>query len=96
MTRVFKHKLAKPNFEKTYGFGLGTITAVCPLQRHITCELYDPTVPIYESNLDQHRGERILFFGTNTNTNNIRNQNFDRIRIMCYSNNIPILDTINV
>ena len=27
------------------------------------------------------RGERILFFGPNTNTNNIRNQNFDRIRI---------------
>ena len=27
------------------------------------------------------RGERILFFGPNTNTNIIRNQNFDRIRI---------------
>ena len=27
------------------------------------------------------RGERILFFGPNTNTNNIRNQNFDRIWI---------------
>ena len=27
------------------------------------------------------RGERILFFGSNTNTNIIRNQNFDRIRI---------------
>ena len=27
------------------------------------------------------RGERILFFGPNTNMNNIRNQNFDRIRI---------------
>ena len=29
----------------------------------------------------ESRGERILFFGPNTNTNNIRNQNFDRIRI---------------
>ena len=29
----------------------------------------------------QHRGEQILFFGPNTNTNNIRNQNFDQIRI---------------
>ena len=28
-----------------------------------------------------NRGERILFFGPNTNTNIIRNQNFDRIRI---------------
>ena len=27
------------------------------------------------------RGERILFFGPNTNTNIIRNQNLDRIRI---------------
>ena len=27
------------------------------------------------------RGERILFFGPNTNTNIIRNQNFDQIRI---------------
>ena len=27
------------------------------------------------------RGERILFFWPNTNTNNIRHQNFDRIRI---------------
>ena len=27
------------------------------------------------------RGERILFFGPNTNTNNIRNQILDRIRI---------------
>ena len=62
MTRVFKHKLPKPNFEKTYGFGLGTITAVCPLQRHITCELYDPTVPIYESNLDQQPHKNITRF----------------------------------
>ena len=29
----------------------------------------------------QNRGERILSFGPKTNTNNIRNQNFDRIRI---------------
>ena len=29
----------------------------------------------------QIRGERILCFRPNTNTNNIRNQNFDRIRI---------------
>ena len=29
----------------------------------------------------ENRGERILFFGLNTNTNIIRNQNFDRIRI---------------
>ena len=28
-----------------------------------------------------NRGERILFFGPNTNSNIIRNQNFDRIRI---------------
>ena len=28
------------------------------------------------------RGERILFFWPNTNTNNIRHQNFDRIRII--------------
>ena len=27
------------------------------------------------------RGERILFFGPNTNMNNIRNQNFDQIQI---------------
>ena len=27
------------------------------------------------------RGERILFFGPITHTNNIRNQNFNRIRI---------------
>ena len=27
------------------------------------------------------RGERILFFGSNTNTNNIRNQILDQIRI---------------
>ena len=31
--------------------------------------------------LIQLRGERILFFGPNTNTNNIRNQILDRIRI---------------
>ena len=36
----------------------------------------------YEEKLKYlNRGERILFFGPNTNTNNIRNQNFDRIRI---------------
>ena len=29
----------------------------------------------------RYRGERILFFGPNRNTNIIRNQNFDRIRI---------------
>ena len=29
-----------------------------------------------------NRGERILFFGPNTNTNNIRNQILDRIRIL--------------
>ena len=64
MTRVFKHKLAKPNFEKTYGLGLGTtaVCGLCPLQTHITCELYDPTVPIYESNLDQQPHKNITRF----------------------------------
>ena len=81
------------------------------------------------------RGVRILFFGQNTNSNNIWNQKFDRIRIriifvflewantnniraqifgriqiqirvqnrtwiririICYSNNIRILNTINI
>ena len=35
----------------------------------------------FENSANRFRGERILFFGPNTNTNNIRNQILDRIRI---------------
>merc|ERR1711978_633637 len=42
------------------------------------------------------RGERILFFGPNTNTNIIRNQNFDRIVLLANTEyRIPNPNTTN-
>ena len=61
------------------------------------CTFLPPSPPLQFSE-SQFRGERILFFWPNTNTNNIRVQNCARIRIqiICYSNNIRILNTINI
>ena len=56
--------MAKANYDKTYGLGLGTtaVCGLCPLQRRITFELYVSTVPIYESNLDQQPHKNITRF----------------------------------
>ena len=49
---------------------LNTKLVLCYLPRIVNCQEIS------------YRGERILFFGPNTNTNISRNQNFDRIRII--------------